>query len=449
MVCLAFLVTLSFAVHHFQREPGAGYRTWTTIDGRTTEAGFAGVDSVSNLVKLDLVQGEVVQYPLHRLSEMDRKWVDDSSPPLPEDHSKHIDKLIAEGITGSVENTPVVSRWLELKRTLRKDSTFVVWIYGQLLGRVPEADEVAGFMEETDPLKRENLIKTLMDLKEFDQHFVDVFLADLLQVNGKVAETPAFADCPEPVAEIQGKRRRNPNPEIYEQWVTDQVRTDRPWNEMVKEVVSATGKYSGNPAGGYLLFDSGLAMINPARLMTAFTGVEMTCAECHDHPYVEVYQMDFFKMAAHFRELQFENVDEGDGKSDVVLIDNPSNRLRLPENYMYLDGEAGMAVSAGTWFGDKIQGEADETLREGFAEWLTAESNPRFTLNIANRLWKHVFGIAPIEPVSNLPGNLAGDGNEVKILTSVSELLVEKQYRLKEVLKVLYGTEVFLGTDAN
>lgn len=449
IVVLVFLVPLTFAVHHVRSEPRAGFRTWTTMDGQSVEARFVGVDRISKLVALDLGEGREIQYPLDRFSGEDRKWVDALSPAPPEDYAKQIDKLIAERGNESAENSPFISRWLELKETLREDSAFVVWIYGQLLGRVPEAEEVAEFMEKTDPAKRTDLIEALMSSREFDEHFVEVFLADLLQVNGKLPETPAFADCPEPTAESQKKRRPNSSPELYKQWVTDQVGMDRPWNEMVNEVLSAKGKYSGNPAGGYLLFDAGLTTINPARVMTAFTGTETTCAECHDHPYAEVYQMDFFKLAAHFAELEFQPDDEADGKGDVVLIDNPANRLKLPHDYKYVDGDPGTVVSAATYFGEAIQPGQDQTLREGFARWMTAESNPRFTLNIANRLWKHVFGIAPIEPVSHLPGILDGPGNEVEILEFVAEIVVDEQYRLKEVLKVLYGTEVYLGSRVN
>jgi hypothetical protein len=446
---LGFLIALSFVMNHYRSDPRTGPRTWTTNSGRTIEAGFGGVDRVEKQVKLDLGNGNEILYPLHRLSEEDRRWVDESSPLLPGDHSRVLNQLVAKRVVTSAENSTFISRWLELKETLREDSAFVVWIYGQLLGRVPEAEDVAEFMEKTDPAKRMNLIEDLMRSRDFDEHFVEVFLADLLQVNGKLPETPAFADCPEPTAESQKKRRPNSSPEIYEQWVIDQVRMDRPWNEIVKDVLSAKGKYSGNPAGGYLLFDAGLSTVNPARMMTAFAGVETTCAECHDHPYTEVYQMDFFKLAAYFAELKFQPVDEGAGKGEVVLVDNPANQLKLPHDYKYVDGDPGMVVSSGTYFGDRIQPDQDQTLREGFALWMTAESNPRFTLNIANRLWKHVFGTAPIEPVSNLPGILDGPGNEVEILKYVAEIVVEKDYRLKEVLKVLYGTEVYLGTGVN
>jgi len=449
IMVLAFLVSLTFAMNHVRSEPRAGFRTWTTIDGQSVEARFVGVDRISKLVALDLGEGREIQYPLDRFSGEDRKWVDDLSPAPSEDYAKQIDKLIAERINESAGNSPFISRWLDLKKTLREDSTFAVWIYGQLLGRVPEAEEVAEFIEKTDPAKRMNLIEALMSSREYDEHFVEVFLAELLQVNGKLPETAAFTDCPEPTVESQKLRHPNSSPELYEQWVTDQVRMDRPWNKLVNEVLSAKGKYSGNPAGGYLLFDAGLSTVNPARMMTAFAGVETTCAECHDHPYAEVYQMDFFKLAAYFAELEFQPVDEGAGKGEVVLVDNPANQLKLPHDYKYVDGDPGGVVSAATYFGDAIQPGRDQTLREGFARWMTSESNPRFTLNIANRLWKHVFGTAPIEPVSNLPGILDGPGNEVEILKYVAEIVVEKDYRLKEVLKVLYGTEVYLGTGAN
>ncbi len=51
---------------------------------------------------------------------------------------------------------------------------------------------------------------------------------------------------------------------------------------------------------------------------------------------------------------------------------------------------------------DDEQDQAYVILGDAFSDWLTSERNPRFTINVANRLWKHVFGLAQIEPGSLL-----------------------------------------------
>jgi len=445
---LAIAILLAIAGFHGATLAAEELRIWTSIDGRTIKASFASVDHGSNLVTLRLAEGREIQYPLTHLSDEDRKWIRETSPPLTHDYSRRLNRLIAGKAAGDSPASPAVLRWMEMKEALENEATFVVWIYEQLLGRIPEPAEFARFTAEEAPDKRTALIEELMESPGYDEHFIESFLAELLQVDGREPEATPFTDCPEPIADYFQSRRPNPNPEAYRQWVADQVRLDRPWTELVKEALTTNGRYSENPAGGYLLVDSGLEVVDAARMMTAFAGVEMTCARCHDHPWVEVYQMDYFRLAAYFAELEFTTINTGTGNGEVALVDNPDKTLRLPADYKYVDGEAGMRVSAASFFGERIDPGKSDSLREGFADWLTAESNPRFTINIANRLWKHIFGLAPIEPPSNLPGHLDEAGADLDILNRLSELVVEKEHRLKEVLKILYGTEVFVAGSA-
>ena len=66
---------------------------------------------------------------------------------------------------------------------------------------------------------------------------------------------------------------------------------------MVKEMITAKGKIWDNPAAGYLMTDTGMRLCNLSNTFTVFLGTEITCAQCHDHPFEEIYQADFFKLA--------------------------------------------------------------------------------------------------------------------------------------------------------
>lgn len=99
------------------------------------------------------------------------------------------------------------------------------------------------------------------------------------------------------------KRTRPP----YIGWLKEQIAKNRPWNEMVFDMITATGKMwdkkpdgTYNGAAGYLLRDAGMPLDNLANTLTVFLGTDVACAQCHDHPFADWTQMQFFEMASFF-----------------------------------------------------------------------------------------------------------------------------------------------------
>ena len=91
--------------------------------------------------------------------------------------------------------------------------------------------------------------------------------------------------------------------------------------------------------------------------------------------------------------------------------------MQLPHDYKYDDYGPNDKVPAEAYFGDVMDLEKYETPREAYAAWMVSPNNPRFTVNIVNRLWKRAFGVAQIEPVYNIPGHLDGQAQNYELLT--------------------------------
>lgn len=435
-------------------------RTWTDLQGRTLEAELIGLGRGQRKVIFKVANGNEFTFPLDQLIAADQALVRLTFPSDAATATKQIDQLIFKRLD-HVPNTPATdndkhSNYLANLRALAKpseplsDERFLQRIYPSLTGRDPSPEEVSAFQTNTDPNKREALIDRLVESEEFVNHFLG-FLDDLLRVDGARLKAVAYPEClskigKEQIAEIRRDQFSPPPPESYRDWVKTQIQGDRPWNQLVKEILTASGKYSENPATGYLLAEHGIGLINPSHAMTAFAGVEITCAQCHDHPYEEIYQMDYLRIAAFFGELQIQPVDGKLLSADANLVDEPTNRARLPSDYRYNDGTPGDPVSPGVYFGATVDREKSPTARAAFADWLTAESNPRFTYNIVNRLWEHLYGTALVEPACNLPGHLGDVAHDLELLEYLAALMKEKDYRLKAFLKLLCKTEAFSGT---
>lgn len=168
----------------------------------------------------------------------------------------------------------------EMKRGAEiEDTTFVRRAYLDIAGRIPTIEESETFLGSTYERKREQLIATLLESDGHVSHSYN-FWADVLRINNTLGNNSIQAEA------------------AYQLWIKDSVETNRPYDEMVSELVSATGMIWDNGAVGYYMRDRGMPLDNMSNTVRIFLGTRLECAQCHNHPFDKWTQMDYFKMAA-------------------------------------------------------------------------------------------------------------------------------------------------------
>ncbi len=456
----------------------AEMRVWTDNQGRKVEAELAVLRD--GYVTLNMAGGKEVRFPLNSLSEADRGFVRENAPVDMKTAARQIDQMVwdrlkeanveikqmraevlANEALDSAERNKQLARLAHMEQMTHPtspmtDQQFLRRIYLDVAGRIPTYEEAQDFLRIRDPNKRTALIEKLLNSEAFVSHFFN-YVSDLLRVREGIS-MGGFA---------------NLKSGAYIDWVKNQIRQDRPWDEFVGEMMKAEGYLWENPATGYLLTDFGMELCNLSNTFTTFLGTEITCAQCHDHPFEEVYQMDFYRMASFFGNLEYkrnpdkellktiaakkkefsaqakkEKKDAGNVNAlldayAMYVGDGPKNDIKLPFDYKYDDGAPNAPVNPAAYFGDIIDLKEFGTPREAFADWMTTDRNPRFTVNIVNRLWKYVFGIAQIEPAYNIPGHLDGQAQNYELLKFIESLMKSVDYSVKDFLFVLYQTETY------
>lgn len=129
---------------------------------------------------------------------------------------------------------------------------------------------------------------------------------------------------------------------------------------------------------------------------------------------------------------------------DTMRYTSVSSRERkpsLPHDYQYSDAKPRSAVAPGTMMGHECVTQPGETPLQAYARWMTSPQNPRFTTVIANRLWKRVFGLALIEPLDEIMDTSAPMIPEME--KQMEKLVVDLNYDMKAVLRVLYNTRAY------
>jgi len=472
---LTTLLLLFLSVAFLQ---GEEMRTWTDIQGRTVKAKLTGFQQGTVVLKME--NGQEVRFPVTKLVEKDRGYVRENAPIDRRTAARTIDQMVWDRLKeanleikqeraavlankelDSAERNKQLARLAHMEKMTHPtapltDEQFLRRIYLDVAGRIPTYEEARTFLRNPNKNKRAVLINQLIESEAFVSHFFNYY-SDLLRIRDGIS-MGGFA---------------NLKSGAYVDWVKDQIREDRPWNEFVSEMLTAKGYLWENPATGYLLTDYGMELCNLSNTFTTFLGTEITCAQCHDHPFEDVYQMDFYRMASFFGNLDFKksagkekmasisaakkkfsqqakkaekNANDVNALLDAYTMyigDGMENEIRLPFDYQYDDGEPNGRVTPAAYFGDIIDLEKYGTPREAFADWATSEKNPRFTVNIANRLWKHVFGIAQIEPAYNIPGHLDGQAQNYELLKFLESLMKEVDYSVKDFLTILYSTQTY------
>ena len=428
------------------------FRVWKDSSGRSVEATFRGFEN--GQVFLQTRNGYVHRIPLDRLTPEDQKLAQTLKPEglgIPKDPNVAqaaalIDKGVLMGLTKAGQKP----------NPLASDEQFVRRVYLDLAGRIPTREETLAFLNDTSSSKRANVIDTLINDDGFSSRMYNYF-SDMLRVADDAQKAKFFS---------------------YQEWLKQQINENRPWNLIVRDMMAADGKLLENGASGYLLRDRGMRLDNLSLTLSTFLGANVSCAQCHDHPFADWTQKQFYEMAAFFgaseagernrggmalrglrEELGQQAFQQARRLMDVNSLsikDGKANDLALPDDYKYKDAKPGDAVQPKliVWSKDDHRlrsfqnaenalkkADDDSALREVFADWMTSPDNPRFAMTIANRMWKLAFGVGVKEPVTDLDDPNAS--SNPALLHHLANEMVRLKFDLRAFMRLLYNTQTY------
>ena len=289
---------------------------------------------------------------------------------------------------------------------LADDAEFLRRVCLDLAGTLPPPARLREFLASRDPHKREKVVDALIGSPEFVDYwtfrFSDVFRVSIF-ANGL---TPKWS---------QG----------YWEWIRSAIETNRPYNEIARERLSAQG-YS--PASRHFLPYNQIGP--PADVMAeevrVFFGRRLDCAQCHNHPYENWTQDQFWGMSAFFGRLF---------KMGPVVFDHPVNmdlsskdvdgkievlhpRTKAPVEPVFLDASRPRMAP-------------DSNPRRELARWMT--SHPYFAEAAVNRIWSHFFGRGIVDPVDDFRST--NPPTHPELLDALARDFREHGYDLRHLMK--------------
>ncbi len=348
--------------------------------------------------------------------------------------SQQIDAFILEKLTDKqVLPEPLVDEKTDLRR-----------LYLDLIGRIPSIDEATAYLESTDPQKRNQLIQQLLTSEGHVSHEYNHW-ADLLRIKSRMRNLPG---------------------QPYIDWVRNAFRENMPYDQFVRQLINAKGYMWEDGATGFYFRDAGMELDHMANTFQVFLGTQVGCAQCHDHPYDNWTQKQYYQQAAYIYGVKttdskmnrrFRGLGNNNVRSDIdpelkatarrmvrplrYRVFESKTALKLPDDYQYEDAKPKSKVSPHPMFGELVSDSSSESLRRAYSDWMTSPSNPRFSTVVANRYWKRMMGVGLIEPVDDMRDG--AEPSHPELMKFLADTMVEIGFDLRIYQAILCGTETY------
>lgn len=298
------------------------------------------------------------------------------------------------------------------------DATFLRRVTLDLAARPATTAEYRAFMADTRADKRAKKIDELLASDSFADYWAAIWAEQLRVIGGNYA--PGATDVKAADA--------------FYQWIRQQMRSGRPINEFVAEMIDASGSnLSNGPVNLYTMLVH-KPQFEPkafaADFSQLFLGVQIQCAECHNHPFDRWTQDDYYGFVSFFTGMRRKPGVEP--RERRIFCDTSA-----PPARHVVDGRPMPAKVLGGI--EPVASGGDP--RTSLAQWLTAPENDLFSRNLANRIWAQLLGRGVIEPVddvraSNPPVN-------APLLDALSKRLVAAKFDLRSLVRDICNSRVY------
>lgn len=281
------------------------------------------------------------------------------------------------------------------------------------LGRLPTEAETREYLADEQPGSRSRLIDRLLASEDYVDYWAYKW-SDLLLINGTKLRPVAV--------------------EAFYQWVHQAVRENRPWDQMVRDVLMATGDARENGATNfYAIHQSPEEMTENAS--QAFLGLSIGCAKCHNHPLEKWTNDQYYAMANLFARVRAKGWGGEPRNGDGIRT------LYVAQAGELLQPGRGKPQPPAPLDAEPIDFDAPGDRREAIARWMTSPENPYFTRAITNRVWANFFGRGLVESVDDL--RLSNPASNEPLLDAVAQHLIERQFDLKQLIRTILESETY------
>jgi ferric-dicitrate binding protein FerR (iron transport regulator) len=318
------------------------------------------------------------------------------------------------------------------------DAEFLRRVSLDLTGRVPSWKRARAFLDSTDPDKRRRLVDELLASPAYGEHLAGYWRRLIMPPDDGV----------------------KPQPDVLSPWLAEQFNKNRGWGEIVRELITADGAVRSTPQLAFTLANGEVLRPKPEMLADAtsrlFLGVELRCAQCHDHPFSSWQQADFWGLAAFYGRVNPDTF-KGGGNVKIGEMEPPPDGERPSKGVMRPEvkgpaifvtaatgRQAGKVVRARFPRGAELGEDVPGPYRPRLVDWMTARDNPYFARAAVNRLWAQMFGRGLVMPLDGFDEN--NPPSNAALLDALAKEFADSDYDMKHLLRCLCLSQAYQRT---
>jgi hypothetical protein len=295
------------------------------------------------------------------------------------------------------------------------DATFLRRVHIDITGTLPTEAETVAFMNDADPHKRDKLIDQLLDSPEYADYFANKW--NLV---------------------LRNKKRQNEDQAgtyAFHEWVWDAVYENKPYDQFVREIVTASGDAAYNPP---VVWYREVAQTNEQveDVAQLFLGLRIQCARCHHHPFEKWSQDDYYGFSAFFSRV---------GKKNLTANENQrarEKRIFHQEGKATATNPRSNKALMPTGLGSPPLDLPDtRDPRQDLADWMSKPDNPFFARALVNRYWKHFFDRGIVEPEDDM--RETNPPTNPELLAALSQHFVASGFDLKQLVRTICQSSTY------
>ncbi|MBX3421680.1 MAG: DUF1553 domain-containing protein [Pirellulaceae bacterium] len=284
------------------------------------------------------------------------------------------------------------------------DATYLRRVSLDLTGRLPTDGERQSYWAADARVRRAELVEQLLKHPDYAEYFANKWTSLL-------------------------KNRREDTNDLaanfaFHAWVRDHLQAGTPYDQMVKQLLAATGTIKSNPAVAWYkrVKDPKEQLEDISQL---FLGVRLQCAQCHHHPFERWSQDDYYALSACFSRV-------GRKPTGVQNEDMIFHQRGIAEAQNLRTGQTLRPKALGADLG-RIDASEDPRLK--LADWMRLPDNPFFAKALVNRYWKHFFRVGLVEPEDDIRDSNPPSNPE--LLTALECYFINSDFNLRDLARTL------------
>ncbi|MCI0357375.1 MAG: DUF1549 and DUF1553 domain-containing protein [Planctomycetaceae bacterium] len=318
-----------------------------------------------------------------------------------------------------------------------RDEIFLRRISLDLVGRVPTPEQIVAFVLDPSRDKRDKAVQKLLADSRYGEnwgrYWRDVIMYRKTEERAQIIAGP------------------------LESYLVASLNENKPWSQVATDFITALGSAEENGAVGLIMAQQGQPEEVTAEVSRIFLGVQIQCAQCHDHPTDRWKREQFHELAAFFPRVASRLILMQDRRTTEVVANDsaiagrfrgPMNMRRFgtPEHHMpdLKDPQAQGTLMTPVLFatGQKLDlGTKDAERRGSLAKWITAKDNPYFAKAFVNRMWSELCGEGFYEPVDDMGPDRHATAPQT--LDYLAGQFAASGYDVKWLLRTIMATEMY------